>query len=201
MESKFALDYVASVITKNHLETEVHTYTYGFAMKHKQQINRIVKGATLITHSSGAMVIGRGASPNRAIFISPSQPISRLKLITRALVKTLYHSWKIATFDERRKLLRIVGGNLTELLVHPVNNLGPYVRGQVSSFDLRKVLPRHPVAAQTRIVISKHDEMFRESENMLNDMEQHGVEIVHLDAMHDEIFIDTVKVIKAALSQ
>ena len=84
MESKFALDYVAKEIHRQAPGADVSTYTYGFAMKHKHQINKLIKGGMLITHSSGVMVIERGAQPAKAVFIRPVQPVSRIKLFIRA---------------------------------------------------------------------------------------------------------------------
>ncbi len=201
MESKFALDYVANFIQRRYPNAHIYTFTYAFALKHRHAINKTIKGATLITHSSGAIVIERGATPKRAIFICPTQPIARYKIFTRALIKTVYHSWKIFNFEKRRKVMRILMSNLNELLLHPIGNLGPFIRGDVSEFDLRDVLPRHPVAKSTRIVISERDEMFKKSENMFEELATTGVQVTHIDAMHDEIFIDTDLVLDAALGE
>lgn len=201
MESKFALDYVAQQIQTYDKTLVVHTYTYGFALDNRVAINKIIKGNTLMTHSSGAMVIALGAMPSRAIFISPSQPISRPKLFMRALIKTLYHSVKIIRFSQRSKVLRILLSNISELFLHPVRNLKPFVNGDVSRFDLRATLPRHPVARGTRVLISSRDEMFTKKENKLSELHEHGVEVVEVDAMHDEIFIDTRKIIQTALKR
>ena len=201
MESNFALSYVADVISKIEPEADVSVYTYGFAMQHKHEINQIIKDNVLITHSTGAMVIERGAHPSKVVFIAPSQPVARWRIVYRATIKTLFHSWKILTFKDRSKVVRIIFSNITELFVHPLRNIGPFVRGDVSKFDLRKVLPRHPAGGSARIVISKRDEMFRSDENRMEDLAEHGVEVVHVDAMHDEIFIDTDTIIRTALKK
>lgn len=200
MESKFALDYVAKEIHRQAPGADVSTYTYGFAMKHKHQINKLIKGGMLITHSSGVMVIERGAQPAKAVFISPVQPVSRIKLFIRALVKTVYHSWKIISFKDRKKLLLILGSNAFEFIAHPWQNLKPFVNGDVSRFDLRKILPRHPIADSARVIISHNDEMFTGEENKLDELADLGVDVIYVDAMHDEIFIDTPRIIAAALN-
>ena len=201
MESKFALEYVATKLQELMPGAQISTYTYGFAMKHKDEINKAINGRVLITHSTGAMVMKSGANPVRAIFISPSQPISRAKLLLRAATKTLVHSWKIFSVKPRRQVLRILASNVFEMIVHPVLNLKPFITGDVSRFDLRKILPRHPVAGETRIIISSHDEMFAPNENIFDELEAHGVDLVHVDAMHDEIFLDTERILSAALKR
>lgn len=199
MESKHALDYVASVLHSLEPSARISTYTYAFAMKHKSLINKALKDAFLITHSSGAMVIGRGAKPSQAVFISPIYPSPRIVVMARAALKTFVHSWRILYNARRRHVARYLLSNVTELFTHPYANLRPFFTGEFSRFDLRTILQRHPLADRARILVSTNDEMFTTKPNMYSELEEHGVEIVHIDAMHDELFIDTENILKIAL--
>ena len=65
---------------------------------------------------------------------------------------------------------------------------------------MRKILPRHPIADSARVIISHNDEMFTGEENKLDELADLGVDVIYVDAMHDAIFIDTPRIIAAALN-
>ena len=200
-EGEYSLNYVASEIARADPSYDVSVYSYAFAMRHRDEINKVINGNFLVTHSAGAMVLERGAHPAKAVLVSPSQPIPRPQMAIRALVKTFVHTWRTFTRGDRMKTFRILVSNIGEFFLRPISNAMPFLRGEISRFDLRDVLPKHPAAGSTKIILSSRDELIRPHENIMDELEEHGVEIVHLDAMHDEIFIDTELFIKEILKR
>lgn len=165
----------------------VDTFTFAQAMNSPETIERWSRGADVVVHSAGRMAV-QYANPDYLHTFNAPKPTSRSKLLARTGLKMAVMHSSVRSVEGAKAVAGYDASAAAELTFHPVGNLRPFIKGQISAFDGVKAA-RLGVATGTpeTFVVTDHDLYFKHSEEELAGLTENGVHVVSMNGQHDEL--------------
>jgi len=197
-ESLSMLEQLSSTIEKQVEGANVTAYSFRRAMLHRAQVVSAVNGNVLLTHSAGALAVSWGVEPEKALLVSPTQPCRRRTLAWQFVHKTLM----FMVLPSRRGSfkLRLFFANILEVVAGWRLYLNPKLSREISNYDLNVSLSKRASNYNVNILVSSKDELYNNSVTFFKPSQNHNTKLVIMDAYHDELFINPIKVIKIAFN-
>ncbi len=182
---------VAEALTRSHFE-DADTLTFSKAYAHPEVVERIAQDIEVVTHSAGMMAV-RSALPKKIHAFNAPLPTTRRQYIARTIRKSNHMHKRgrgIQTEDDLAAVRHYERSSAGEFLAHPLGNLWPFLKGEISRFDaVDAAVKKQQSGVPITLGYTDHDDYFtlhRHNELYLGDAD---IAVAHLPGEHDELVL------------
>jgi len=192
-------DKVAKALTSSHFE-DADALTFSKAYSHPEVVERIARGIVVVTHSAGMMAV-RMAQPEKLHAFNPPLPTTRRQYVARTLRKSnnMHKRGRgIQTEEDIAALRQYERSSAGEFLAHPLGNLGPFLKGEISRFDaVDAAVKKQQSGVPTTLGYTDRDDYFNLPRHDELYLEDANVAVARLSGEHDELVLRPSQLLSA----